>query len=69
MIQLDNIDNTALFFLSVAILSILDVVSISLVDSWAYRKAKKECMLVIKYCDSWPADARMELEEREDGNV
>ena len=69
MIQLDNIDNTALFFLSVAILSILDVVSISLVDSWAYRKAKKECMLVTKYCDAWPTKARIELEEREDGNV
>lgn len=67
--KLNNIDNNTLFFLSTAALAALAVTSITIVDILTYKSVKKECKLTTKYCDDWPTQARMELEERENGNT
>lgn len=69
LIKLDNIDDNTVFFLSIIALAILAVVSITIVDILTFKRLKKECELTTKYCGDWPTKARIELEERENGNI
>ena len=66
-VKLSNIDNDALFFLSIAILTTLSLTSVNIIDRLSYKRAGKECGVSVKYCDDWIVRARIELEAREDG--
>lgn len=67
--KLNSIKDNTVFFFSAISLAILAMASITIVDILTFKSVKKECKLVTKYCDDWPTQARMELEERENGNT